>query len=59
MIGRGWRDKSFGPSLIVDEDGRVVAVPKGQGRNPGHGPEHDFVITVPDTHHPITMGMLL
>jgi hypothetical protein len=59
MIGLGWRDKSFGPSLIVDEDGRVVEVPKGQGRNPGHGPEHDFVTTVRDTRHPITTGLLL
>jgi uncharacterized protein len=57
MIGLGWRDKSFGPSLIVDEDGKVVEVPQGQGRNPGHGPEHDFVVTVRDIHHPITTGM--
>jgi type 1 glutamine amidotransferase len=57
MIGLGWRDKGFGPSLIVDQDGEVVEIPKGQGRNPGHGPEHDFVITVLDTHHAITAGM--
>jgi type 1 glutamine amidotransferase len=57
MIGLGWRDKSFGPSLIVGEDGAVVEVPKGEGRNPGHGPEHDFVVTVRDTQHPITRGM--
>jgi type 1 glutamine amidotransferase len=57
MIGLGWRDRDFGPSLIVDEDGKVIEVPRGQGRNPGHGPEHDFVVTGRDTRHPITTGM--
>ncbi|MCX7049528.1 MAG: ThuA domain-containing protein [Candidatus Sumerlaeota bacterium] len=41
MIGLGWRDKSFGPSLIIGPDEKVVVIPKGEGRNPGHGPEHD------------------
>ena len=57
MIGLGWRDKGFGPSLVVGEDGKVVEIPKGQGLNPGHGPEHDFVVTVLDTDHPITSGL--
>ncbi len=57
MIGLGWRDKGFGPSLVVSEDGTVVTVPKGQGLNPGHGPEHDFVVTLLDGDHPITRGM--
>ena len=57
MIGVGWRDKDFGPSLIVSEEGKVAEIPKGQGRNPGHGPEHDFVVTVLDRAHPITRGM--
>jgi type 1 glutamine amidotransferase len=57
MIGLGWRDKNFGPSLVVSEDGKVVEIPKGQGLNPGHGPEHDFVVTVLDADHPITRGM--
>ncbi len=57
MIGLGWRDKDFGPSLIVDEHDKVVEIPKGQGRGPGHGPEHDFVITVLKPDHPITRGL--
>ncbi|MDR3633213.1 MAG: ThuA domain-containing protein [Isosphaeraceae bacterium] len=57
MIGLGWRDKSFGPSLVVSEDGKVVTIPPGTGRNPGHGPEHDFAITVRDREHPITRGL--
>jgi type 1 glutamine amidotransferase len=57
MIGLGWRDKSFGPSVIVDEDGKVVTIRKGQGLNPGHGPEHDFQVAVLYGDHPITRGM--
>lgn len=57
MIGLGWRDKGFGPSLIVGPDEKVVEIPKGQGRNPGHGPEHDFQVTVLHQEHPITSGL--
>jgi hypothetical protein len=28
MIGRGWRDVKFGPGLIVDENEKVVVVPR-------------------------------
>ncbi|HEY8932580.1 MAG TPA: ThuA domain-containing protein [Rariglobus sp.] len=57
MIGLGWRDKTFGPSLIVGSDRTVVTIPAGQGRGAGHGPEHDFVVTVLNTEHPITRGL--
>lgn len=56
MIGLGWRNTNFGPSLIV-RDGKVVELPQGQGRNPGHGPAHDFQMTVLDADHPITRGL--
>jgi uncharacterized protein len=57
MIGLGWRDRSFGPGLIVGEDRRIARIPPGEGLNPGHGPAHDFVIRVLDRRHPITRGM--
>ncbi len=57
MIGLGWRDKSFGPTLIVGPDERIVEVHKGEGHGPGHGPEHDFVVTTLDRDHPITRGL--
>jgi uncharacterized protein len=57
MIGLGWRDKSFGPSLIVSPEEKIVEIPKGEGRNPGHGPEHDFQVTVLNPDHPITKGL--
>lgn len=57
MIGLGWRDITFGPGLVVDEQEKVVVVPAGQGLPPGHGPAHDFVMTMMDPRHPITQGM--
>ena len=56
MIGLGWRDKTFGPSLIVSPDEKIVVIPQGEGRGPGHGPRHDFEMTVLDKEHPITKG---
>jgi type 1 glutamine amidotransferase len=57
MIGLGWRPKEFGPGIVISPDGQTVTVPAGQGRNPGHGPRHDFEMTVLNRDHPITRGM--
>jgi hypothetical protein len=35
----------------------VITIPAGEGRNAGHGPRHDFQMTVLDPDHPITRGM--
>lgn len=56
MIGLGWRDKSFGPGLVV-VDGKVVTIPRGTGLNPGHGPRHDFQMCLLKRNHPITRGL--
>ena len=57
MIGLGWRDKAFGPGLIIDEKEQVVVVPAGEGLGPGHGPAHNFLMTMRDPRHPITKGL--
>jgi type 1 glutamine amidotransferase len=57
MIGMGWRGNSFGDRLTVDEQGKEVRVPKGQGPGAGHGAYHAFRVTVRDTSHPVTKGM--
>ena len=57
MIGLGWRTPDFGPGIVISADGKVVTIPAGQGRKPGHGPRHDFEMTVLDGDHPITKGM--
>src|SRR5262249_23218257 len=46
MIGLGWRKNTFGDRLTVDDEGKVVRTPKGQGPNAGHGPQHEFKVVV-------------
>lgn len=56
IVGLLWRDKSFGPGLVIDDTGKYSIVPAGEGLQPGHGPRHDFRIDVLDGKHPITRG---
>lgn len=37
MIGLGWRDKDFGWSISVDDAGKLVRHPAGEGLATGHG----------------------
>lgn len=57
MVGLAWRPPDFGPSIVIDAKGRPVTIPQGQGRKPGHGPEHDFLVTTLAADHPITRGL--
>ncbi|MEZ5364911.1 MAG: ThuA domain-containing protein [Bryobacterales bacterium] len=57
MIGLGWRDPSFGESLIVEKSGKIKRIPAGEGRKPGHGPSYDFVVTTLAADHPIYRGI--
>jgi uncharacterized protein len=56
MVGLLWRDKSFGPSIIIDENEKIVVIPTGEGRNAGHPPRYTFQMSTLDTAHPITRG---
>lgn len=57
MIGMGWRDNKFGENVALDDSGKVVRTPKGEGVGASHGPAHPFEIVVRDPDHPITRGM--
>jgi type 1 glutamine amidotransferase len=57
MIGLAWQGPQFGDRLTVDDSGKPVRTPKGQGPGAGHGPQHEFKITVRNTDHPVTKGM--
>ena len=57
MIGLGWRDPDFGPSVAVSDDGKVMTFPKGEGLKPGHPARGDFVVHVLNHRHPITRGL--
>ena len=57
LVGLLWRDKSFGPGLVVDISKKVMTVPANEGPQPGHGPRHDFRVEILDPRHPITKGL--
>lgn len=57
MIGMGWRGPTGGDRLRLDENGKEVRVPKGEGLGSGHRYTGDFQITIRDAEHPITKGM--
>lgn len=57
MIGLGWRGKGFGDAINVTDDGKVVRIPKGEGFDSSHGPQHEFKIVVRDAEHSVTKGM--
>lgn len=44
MIGLGWRKKDFGWALSVDPAEKIVRIPKGEGRDTGHGARLDTVV---------------
>lgn len=56
IIGLGWRKKDFGVALTIDENEKVLTVPKGEGENTGHGKRRDVLITRMNDH-PIHKGM--
>lgn len=57
MIGMGWRGPSGGDRLYLDDSGKEVRVPKGQGDGSGHRYSGTFSVVVRDAEHPITKGM--
>jgi type 1 glutamine amidotransferase len=57
MIGLGWRGPNFGDRITLNDQGRTIRTPKGQGPGAGHGPQHEFKIVVRDREHPVTKGM--
>jgi hypothetical protein len=57
MISLGWRNPDFGLGLVIGPDRKIVVIPAGEGRKPGHGPRHDFQMNVLEPDHPITRGL--
>jgi type 1 glutamine amidotransferase len=57
MIGMGWRGNKGGDRLLLDDGGKEVRVPAGQGEGSGHRYTGEFTVAVRDPNHPITRGM--
>ena len=56
MIGLGWRKKEFGPAIAVDDQGKVVTIPAGEGLSTGHGARIETVVKRLGDH-PIHAGL--
>ena len=59
MIGLGgWggRTEKHGPYVYYDESNKLVRN-TNPGRGGSHGPQHEFIIQIRKTDHPITAGM--
>lgn len=54
--GWGGRNEKSGPYVYFDDADKLVTDTKA-GPGGGHGPQHDFLIAIRDTEHPITKGM--
>jgi len=52
----GWRDNKYGDRITIDNDGKIVRTPKGEGPGGGHGPAHAFEMTTRLPDHPIMKG---
>lgn len=57
MIGLGWRGKGYGARIYYDDAGALQKTPAGEGKDAGHGEQHEFQITLRDPEHPIMKGL--
>lgn len=57
MTGLCWRPAAFGDRVTVDDAGKVVTTPKGDGPGAGHGRQHPYTVIVRDREHPVMKGL--
>jgi len=57
MIGLGWRGADFGRRLTLNDAGKVVITPPGDGPGAGHGPQHAYPVVIRDREHPVTQAL--
>ena len=57
MIALGWRKNKFGDRVCMDDDGKIVRIPKGEGPGAGHGPQWAYELVNRAADHPVMKGM--
>lgn len=57
MVGLCRQGPAFGDRITVDDAGKVIRTPKGEGPGAGHGAQHPFEMVVRDPDHPIMKGL--
>ncbi len=45
MVGLCWRNAGYGTALRLTGSGKIVRIPPGTGRDTGHGPRGDVLVT--------------
>jgi hypothetical protein len=56
MIGLAWRSAALGDRLVLDDTGKEVRSPAGEGPGAGHGPQHAYSVIVREPDHPVLKG---
>jgi len=56
-VGLLWQNAEGGDRVALDDAGKVVRTPKGEGPGAGHGPQHPYECVVRDPDHPVTKGL--
>jgi hypothetical protein len=56
MVGLAWRGAAFGDRLYIDEAGKTVRLPKGEGSNTGETND-PYSVVIRNADHPISKGM--
>jgi type 1 glutamine amidotransferase len=56
-VGLLWQKAGDGDRVVLDDSGKVVRTPKGEGPGAGHGPQHPYECVVRDPEHPVTKGL--
>jgi hypothetical protein len=57
MVALLWQGPATGDRLYMDDAGKVVRQPKGEGPGAGHGPQWAYTCQVRDKDSPITQGL--
>jgi uncharacterized protein len=57
LVGLGWHDSSFGDRITLDDHGKVICTPRGQGPGSGHGKPFEWLVTFHARNHPICEGL--
>lgn len=57
MTGLGWRGEKAGDRIYLDDDGKLVRVPKGEGKGTYHPAKWEYTVKVREPEHPVMKGM--
>ena len=57
LAGLHWRNPDAGDRITVDDSGKIVRTPKGEGPGSGHGQKFEWKVTTRLAQHPVMAGL--